>query len=45
MTFPSKEEFLKLAKDYNRVTVYKEIVRDIFHTQFTLLRNFPTKNI
>lgn len=42
MTFPSKEEFLKLAKDYNRVTVYKEIAGDLF-TPITLLRNFSNE--
>jgi len=40
--YPSKEEFLKLASDYDRVTVYREIVGDTF-TPITLLRNFSNE--
>ncbi|PLX69924.1 MAG: anthranilate synthase component I [Denitrovibrio sp.] len=40
--YPSKEEFLKLAEEYDRVTIYREIVGDTF-TPITLLRNFSNE--
>lgn len=40
--YPSKEEFMKLAGDYDRVTIYREIVGDTF-TPITLLRNFSNE--
>lgn len=42
MIFPEKEKFLELAKDYSRVTVYKEIAGDLF-TPISLLRNFSNE--
>ena len=38
MLYPSKEEFEQLAKEYNRITVYREIVGDT-HTPISVLRN------
>ncbi len=40
--YPSKEEFLRLAGDFDRVTIYREIVGDTF-TPITLLRNFSNE--
>lgn len=40
--YPSRDEFLTLAGDYDRVTVYREIVGDTF-TPITLLRNFSNE--
>jgi anthranilate synthase component 1 len=42
MIFPTKEKFLELAKDYNNVTVYREIAGDLF-TPISLLRNFSNE--
>ncbi|MCA1933663.1 MAG: chorismate-binding protein [Calditerrivibrio sp.] len=42
MIFPTKENFLELSKNYNRVTIYKEIAGDLF-TPITLLRNFSNE--
>jgi len=40
--YPSKESFMELAEEYDRVTVYREIVGDTF-TPITLLRNFSNE--
>ncbi|ADR18888.1 anthranilate synthase component I [Calditerrivibrio nitroreducens] len=42
MIFPEKERFLELSKNFNRVTVYREIAGDIF-TPISLLRNFSNE--
>jgi len=39
---PSKDEFLELAGEYDRVTVYREIVGDTF-TPISVLRNFSNE--
>jgi len=41
-TYPSKERFIELAEEYDRVTVYREIIGDTF-TPITLLRNFSNE--
>jgi len=40
--YPSREEFMKLAGDYDRITVYREVFGDTF-TPITLLRNFSNE--
>lgn len=40
--YPSKERFMELAEEYDRVTIYREIVGDTF-TPITLLRNFSNE--
>ena len=40
--YPDRETFMKLAKDYGRVTVYREIMGDTF-TPISLLRNFTNE--
>lgn len=40
--YPSQEEFLELSGEYDRITVYREIVGDTF-TPITLLRNFSNE--
>lgn len=39
---PTRDEFLELCGDYDRVTVYREIMGDTF-TPITLLRNFSNE--
>jgi len=40
--YPSQEEFMELAEEFDRVTIYREIVGDTF-TPITLLRNFSNE--
>lgn len=40
--YPDRESFLELAKEYDRVTVYREIMGDTF-TPISLLRNFTNE--